>query len=375
MKKIIVVLFFSASLSAWGQKTSTYTHHYTPEEVKEIFADPKFIEISKNLEDKLAAFPEDKKKLVLDIEIAFRWGTDWPALNLHLESHQRMKPLYAAMNHPKQYLLERFNARPLDKSKVNIPMENGWIKIEEKDLQNQIIVNQLDRLSQVNKALPGFTGWIVEASFRLPWIIVDKPFTEEFCKNSHVYNVKQTVVACQTPDAIKFQKTWYDETASDLKKRTDVFVHELFRYKVMLLAKNRELDQKQQDALTARLSQAFLNPKVEPSAFYEMIQSALLVPDTTNLNQLRQLELVYKMDLHAYMLEQTIAFNANCGTHGYKFDHLFYPYVDKILEQISECRRYLKPDDDDILCSTKMLAFHILDYTKRCYKPLPEKRQ
>ena len=128
-RKLITGLLFLLSFKSWGQQNITISHQYTAEEQSAVFSSVPFQEILRNLEAKLDAFPEDKKKTITDSEIAFRWGTDWPALMTMIEQHQMTKPLYAMSKSPKQYLLERFIARPFDKSKLDIPLETGTIRI------------------------------------------------------------------------------------------------------------------------------------------------------------------------------------------------------------------------------------------------------
>ena len=366
---------FLAQLSFAGQ-TTTVTVNYTPEELKTIFASRPFLDILKEIQTQIDAIPEKEKIPVTDTELAFRWGTDWTGLPDYLESHKMMKPLYAAMNSPKQFLIDRFvPPRLKNKSKTPMAMEPGWEVIDFDSIRADILQGtQGHRIAGLNAKLQGFIGWLFDSVFNVPWVSVTKKFTEDFCKNSQIYKVGQKIVACQTNEVVKIQKSFIDETKNNISKRADIYLHEMIRFKVMLLAKRTSMSQSEQDALTARISFEMLDPNVSAEAFLQKLKEVQLLTSNENLDGLREYELMLTMERKLYLLTHMIAFNSNCSMHGYKLDDDFYPIVTKVVENLAECRRYLKPEMDEMLCEPNTLAFHILDYRNRCKNPLPQKR-
>ena len=371
MKNIFLFFIFLFISSASVAGEITVPIEYSKEQLQQIFDSPYFKGIQNSINGVLEKQPEEKKKVISDMEVAFRWGSDWGGLNAFLERHKIVAPIYAAIDSDQQFQTERYVPPRLKNKKEDVVLDAHWLKINNRAVSDAMIAAFPERFVALNKALPGFLVWLFEGFWSVPWVVVDKPFTEEFCKNSHVYKVRQQIAACQTPQMIKVQKSFYNGTTQDPQKRASIFFHELIRYKVMLLAQVSYTGQAEQDALTARLSHALLDPQVEPTEFYKILGQAQLIPSGDILESLRQYELSLLINQKMVLIRGLIKFNSECAKYGHRIDNLFLPMVDKVIQNITECRRYLREDDDD-LCETKTLAFHVADYGQRCSKPPPK---
>lgn len=357
-----------------AQNVMTISKEYSKEELQIIFSSSDFLAIQKKIEEKIDATPEKDKAFVTDTELVFTWGTDWPELFKDLEAHQSMKPMWAAMNSKQQFLKSRYvPKRRAEKLKNPPTLEPAWQKMEFNTIAESVVKAPRSRIGKLGSLLPGFTAWLFEGAYLTPWIITDKPFTEEFCKNQHVYTVEQKIVACQDKNFVKFQKSFIEETKDNLKVRSEVFLHELIRFRVMLLAQISSLSQAQQDSLTARLTFALLDESVSSESIFKMLLDAHLLIDNDSLVGLRFYEQLLALDKQMALLTEMIKFNSRCDGSSYNYDHVFYPAVDSGIDIVTQCRRYVKPDDDPAPCSSKVLAFHIWDYERRCKKPLPRK--
>jgi hypothetical protein len=105
-------------------------------------------------------------------------------------------------------------------------------------------------------------------------------------------------VACQSMTRVHFQKYWYDSTVSDTlggsEKLAKMTLHELVRFHVIRLAKEKKLQRDQQDEITAAVTRLILNNTISGSMLYnELVKfNLLLVPirlQTARLHEIAEI--------------------------------------------------------------------------------------
>jgi hypothetical protein len=185
------------------------------------------------------------------------------------------------------------NGQLLDES-----TQSGSALSNKKLLQNLLSVLG-ERLNGLEKALPGFQTWITSAlKSSIVWALDEKEFNQEICRNYKFHEGTQDLVACQSMTRVHFQKYWYDSTVSDTlggsEKLAKMTLHELVRFHVIRLAKEKKLQRDQQDEITAAVTRLILNNTISGSMLYnELVKfNLLLVPirlQTARLHEIAEI--------------------------------------------------------------------------------------
>ncbi len=185
--------------------------------------------------------------------------------------------------------------------------QNSTLEVVPTEALTDLVANEYgERLKSLNRDLPGFNKWL-KTGFEVTWFADLKPFAEDFCKNASVYKVTQQVVACQTLTSVKMQKSWIktfyisgtswgtvteEEGVLGTPTSTSIIVHELVRFHVIRLAKERNLSRLDQDDIVSRVTYGILNSSVSSNDVYSLLVQTGLLPDSNQIESERQKELV-----------------------------------------------------------------------------------
>jgi len=335
---------------------------YSPEELKALFTSPEFQTLYSEIRTQLAAFPDSEKRKITDTEIAFTWGSDWFELGAHLRTNEKIEALMKISN--EDFVISERYVPSYIKNRKKISLAPEWTALPWQKITALIGQIHSLRIMDINKAIPGFALWLLDGNSAVPWVLTDEPLNQKYCQNAQVFQIRQTTVACQSPEIVKIQRSWFQSALP--KDIADVFVHELVRYRANLLAQETQVAQETQDAITAQITESILNPSVSPEDLYSQLERTNLLIESARIPELRIYEIVLTMKKKMSVLVEMIRFNMLCDQNPRIDKKVFELLQREALRQISNCHRYQTPEYDKAVCEIKTLAFHIWDHRARC---------